>query len=62
MTSADLDHNDELLAAGKIKLEWVTPKISLMEAGAAEGNKDFPFFKESCAGTKASTVICAGPS
>jgi hypothetical protein len=31
MTSADLDHNDKLLAAGKKeKLEWVTPKISLM--------------------------------
>ena len=31
MTSADLDQNDKLLAAGKKeKLEWVTPKISLM--------------------------------
>jgi hypothetical protein len=38
MTSADLDHNDKLLAVGKKeKLEWVTPKISLM--GAADTEK-----------------------
>jgi hypothetical protein len=39
MTSADLDHNDKLLAAGKKeKLEWVTPKISLMGAEKTEGS------------------------
>jgi len=32
MTFADLEHNDKLLA--KEKLEWVTPKISLMEGEA----------------------------
>ena len=38
MTSADLDHNDKLLAAPKKeKLEWVTPKISLMGAADSEG-------------------------
>jgi hypothetical protein len=35
MTSADLEHNDKLLA--KEKLEWVTPKISLMEGEATAG-------------------------
>jgi hypothetical protein len=40
MTSADLDHNDKLLAAGKKeKLEWVTPKISLMGAGETFGRE-----------------------
>ena len=40
MTSADLDHNDKLLAAGKKeKLEWVTPKISLMDAGDTDWRK-----------------------
>jgi hypothetical protein len=33
MTSADLDHNDELLAARKNrKLDWVTPRLTLMGA------------------------------
>jgi len=35
MTSADRSNND--LATAQEKLEWVTPKISLMEAGEAEG-------------------------
>jgi hypothetical protein len=35
MTSAD--RNDQIPA--KKKLEWVTPKMTLMEAGDAEGNK-----------------------
>jgi hypothetical protein len=33
MTPAHLGHNDKLLAAGKKeKLEWVTPKMMLMES------------------------------
>ena len=34
MTFVDLDHNDELLAAlrKKEKFEWVTPRLTLMEA------------------------------
>jgi hypothetical protein len=42
MTSADLDHNDKLLAAEKKeeRLEWVTPKISLMDAGNTGGKTD----------------------
>jgi hypothetical protein len=41
MTFADLDHNDELLAARKKeKLEWVTPKISLMGAEETSGTKN----------------------
>lgn len=36
MTSADL-HNDKLAVEKKEKLEWVTPKISLMEAGDSAG-------------------------
>jgi hypothetical protein len=41
ITSADLDYNNKLLAVGKKeKLEWVTPKISLMGAADSEG-KDF---------------------
>jgi hypothetical protein len=40
MTSADLDHNNKLLAVGKKeKLEWVTPKISLMDGLATEGSE-----------------------
>ncbi len=45
MTSADLDHNDKLLAAGKKekleweKLEWVTPKISLSAARQTLGKQ-----------------------
>jgi hypothetical protein len=41
MTSADLEHNDKLLA--KEKLEWVTPKISLMEGEETSGLKVFYF-------------------
>jgi hypothetical protein len=51
MTSAD--RND--LMPAQEKLEWVTPKISLMDAGDSEGSKDSnttettallpPFFK-----------------
>ena len=38
MTSTDLDDNNKLLAVGKKeKLEWVTPKISLMGAADSEG-------------------------
>ena len=36
MTSTDFDHNDKLAVEKKVKLEWVTPKISLMDAGDAE--------------------------
>jgi hypothetical protein len=37
MPSADLDHNDELLAAEKKeKLEWVTPRLTLMEAASTD--------------------------
>ena len=36
MSTADLDHNDKLLAKEE-KLEWVTPKISLMGAADSEG-------------------------
>ena len=43
ITSADLDHNDKLIAAGKKeKLEWVTPKISLMATTETDG----PYYKE----------------
>ena len=42
MTSAD--RNDLVPAQGK--LEWVTPKISLMEAEDTEGGKYFDPFKE----------------
>jgi hypothetical protein len=43
MTSADLDHNDKLLAAGKKeKLEWVTPKISLMLSQDTLGSQKYP--------------------
>jgi len=39
MTSADFDHNDKLAVERKEKLEWVTPKISLMGAvDTAGGN------------------------
>jgi hypothetical protein len=41
MTSAD--RND--LMPAQEKLEWVTPKISLMEAGETDG-KDFVFSTE----------------
>ena len=38
MTSANLDHNDKLFAAGKKeKLEWVTPKMMLMESDETYG-------------------------
>jgi len=40
MTSTDLDHNDKLLAQGKKeKLEWVTPKMTLMETNITLGTK-----------------------
>ena len=38
MTTA-ADRND--LMPAQEKLEWVTPKISLMDAGDTEGNKFF---------------------
>jgi hypothetical protein len=50
MTSADLDHNDKLLAAGKKeKLEWVTPKMMLMESDMTHGsgNKTVPNVEDS---------------
>ena len=48
MTSADLDHNDELLAAlrKKEKLEWVTPRLTLMEAEDTDATKEYPFERE----------------
>jgi|LakMenEpi03Aug12_release.lakeMendotaPanAssembly.Ray.scaffolds.fasta_scaffold3346584_1 hypothetical protein len=36
MTSAD---RNDFVPAPQEKQEWVTPKISLMETGEAEGNK-----------------------
>jgi hypothetical protein len=42
MTSAD--RND--LMPAQEKLEWVTPKISLMEAGETLGNKLRIYYKE----------------
>jgi len=51
MTSADLDHNDKLLAAGKKeKLEWVTPKISLMLSQDTLGKTVIAV--ESCCGSE----------
>jgi len=38
MTSAD---RNDLMPAQEKKLEWVTPKISLMDAGDTEGTKLF---------------------
>ena len=38
MTSSD--HNNDLVTSQE-KLEWVTPKISLMEAENTEGKTDF---------------------
>jgi hypothetical protein len=47
MTSADLNHNDKLLAAGKKeKLEWVTPKISLMLSQDTLGSQKYPKARE----------------
>ena len=37
-----LDRNDRIpddAPQNKVKLEWITPKISLMKAGAADGKK-----------------------
>jgi hypothetical protein len=42
MPSADLDHNDEQVQK---KLEWVTPKISLMESEATAGKAQFTLFE-----------------
>ena len=39
--------HDLVLSAPQEKLEWVTPKISLMEAGVAEGSDKFPAQNES---------------
>ena len=39
MTSADLDHNDKLAVEKKEKLEWVTPKMMLMDTLDTHGNK-----------------------
>ena len=50
MTSAE--HNDDLVPTQK--LEWVTPKISLMDAGDTEG-KFIPTAKERSAGQGASS-------
>ena len=41
MTSADRSNND--LATAQEKLEWVTPKISLMEAGDTDGKVGLVF-------------------
>ncbi len=43
MTSGD---RNDLMPAYE-KLEWVTPKISLMDAGDTEGGKSTPACKES---------------
>ena len=51
MTSAD--RNDLVPAQGK--LEWVTPKISLMEAEDTEGSK-FDFINEG------RPIVSGGPS
>ena len=42
MTSTNsADHNDDLMPTQE-KLEWITPKISLMEGGDTDGsNKPF---------------------
>ena len=54
MSTADLDHNDKLAVEKKEKLEWVTPKISLMVAQVTQIKK--PIVKK----TEAETSI--GPS
>ena len=55
MNSAD--RNDLMPAPAQEKLEWVTPKISLMDAGNTEIPKpDVPF--EICGGNN----TCLGPS
>ena len=38
------DSND--LVPAQEKLEWVTPKISLMDAGDTDGNKILPMMNE----------------
>ena len=54
MTSANLDHNDKLLAAGKKeKLEWVTPKMMLMESDETYGNSKPVVGAENSAGSSA---------
>jgi hypothetical protein len=52
MTSAD--RND--LMPAQEKLEWVTPKISLMEAGDTDGSK--PYYKTE----RSFAIPPAGPS
>jgi hypothetical protein len=39
MTSADLEHKNDQLANGKKLINWVTPKISLMEGEATAGKQ-----------------------
>ena len=58
MTSAD--RNDLVPSQ---KLEWVTPKISLMDAGDTEGGKVCPSCGEATFGkTGGGKVIANGPS
>ena len=59
MTS--VERND--LMPAQEKLEWVTPKISLMEAGKTEGGKVCPSCGEATFGTNGTGKIVAnGPS
>ena len=51
MTTAD--RND--LMPAQEKLEWVTPKISLMDAGDTEGNK--PYYRK-----EPNPIQAVGPS
>jgi hypothetical protein len=46
MTSADLDHNDEHAARKNRKLDWVTPRLTLMGAEDTEGSGKPPLFTE----------------
>jgi len=44
-----LDRNDRIpddAPQNKVKLEWITPKISLMEGGDTDGNKEYTAIKE----------------
>ena len=60
MTSADLDHNDELLAAKKKeKLEWVTPRLTRWEAEDTEGTGKPQFVYEAAVGMP---PVSKGPS
>jgi len=54
-----LDRNDRIpddAPQNKVKLEWITPKISLMKAGDTDGRKTNPSPRELCEET------CIGPS